>query len=167
MDEVLLILTDNRACVASIIRTYYTWQMFESYDLSWGLGPMGLCAWAEVSIGIMAGCLPSLPRFLKHVGPKIYRCICGTGSGRGSNAVPHPPRSDTVDRVKTPFAKYGFGTSVSDPLDDLSIPSPQPHNVYLILGGVDASPLREMNLSATVGQPGGTATARDALEYGQ
>ena len=159
-------LTDDSACVASILRTYHTWRALEHYDKSWNLGFLELWSWAELSIGIIVGCLPSLPKFFRHVGPKFHR-VCGTRSGHESSAVPHPPRPDTLHRVKRPFAKYGFGPSVSDPLDDPNIQGPHLHDKYFILDEFDASPPREMNLSATVGQPGGTATARDALEYRQ
>ncbi len=33
---------------------------------------MGLWAYAEISIGIIVSCLPVLPKFFTHVGPKIY-----------------------------------------------------------------------------------------------
>ena len=161
MHEVWLILVDDSACVASIVRTYYSWRMFESYDTSWELGPVGLWSFAELSIGIMVGCLPSLPRFFQHVGPKIYRCIGVIGSERKSSAVSHSPMLNALDRAKRPFAKYGFRSTISGPSDDSTIPRAQVHDKYFILDDIDASSTRVLR------QSGGTATARDFSEYGQ
>lgn len=33
---------------------------------------MGLWTWAELTTGILVSCLPVVPRFFQHVGPKLY-----------------------------------------------------------------------------------------------
>ena len=161
MDDILLTLTDDSACIASILRTCYIWQVFNPYDVSWELAPVALWTWVELSIGIIVGCLPSLPKFFQYIGPKIYRSGPGTASGRENVAASYPPRSNILNRVKRPFDKYGFGSSVSDPSDDPSIPRAQLHDKYFTLDEFDASPSRGLTLSTTAGQPGATTTARD------
>ena len=61
-----------RACVTSIVRTYYTWKIVQSSDITYNLCIMGLWAYAEISIGIIVSCLPVLPKFFNHFGPRIY-----------------------------------------------------------------------------------------------
>ena len=166
MEEVSLIPTGDSACLASILRTYHIWQQFNTYDASWQLGRLAPWTWAELSIGIVVGCLPSLPKFFGHIGPKIYRRVSGTGSGREINAA-HVPKSKALNKVKRPFGKYGFGSIVSDPSDNPNIPRAQLHDRYLVLDEFDASPPRDPFGSATAGQPGGAVTARDRIEYGE
>lgn len=152
--------------MTSILRSYYTWQTVETLDTSWDLLPMGLWTWAELSIGIIVGCLPALPKFFQHVGPKIYRSLSGTGPGRGSSAAPNAPKLNVLAKVKRPFAKYEVGLSVSDSWNDAS--NSRAHDEYFILGEVDASLPQATTLSTPILCPGqDIATARDDLEYGE
>lgn len=63
----------SRACVASILRTYYTFRIAQGPDVTFNIVVMGLGATAELSIGVVVSCLPVLPRFVRHFGPKITR----------------------------------------------------------------------------------------------
>ena len=64
-----------RACITSIIRTYYTWKVVKSSDFSYNIIVMGIWTYAELTIGIIVSCLPVLPRFFNHIGPKIYEIL--------------------------------------------------------------------------------------------
>lgn len=63
------------ACVTSVTRTYYTWKVVEEPDTSYNIVMMGLWTLAEVATGVIVCCLPVLPRFLRHAGPKVYRAF--------------------------------------------------------------------------------------------
>ncbi|KAL8832272.1 MAG: hypothetical protein Q9191_000371 [Dirinaria sp. TL-2023a] len=58
-------------CASSILRTYYTWKLFESRDLSYYMVQMGLWAYAELATGVIISCLPIIPRFFQELRPKI------------------------------------------------------------------------------------------------
>lgn len=166
INEVLLIITENSACVTSILRTYYTWRTVESSDTSWELLPMGLWTWAELSIGIIVGCLPALPKFFQHIGPKIHGSISGAGPGSESCPATDTSKAKVLARVKRPFAKYGVGPSVSDSWNDPYSPRAQLHDDYLVLDGFEGSLPQAKIFSARAESPGqGTATAREELEY--
>ncbi|KAL8860206.1 MAG: hypothetical protein Q9178_003470 [Gyalolechia marmorata] len=59
------------ACITSIVRTYYTSES-ETGDVSYKLIIMGLWTWAELTAGILVSCLPVVPRFFQHIGPRVY-----------------------------------------------------------------------------------------------
>ena len=63
------------ACVASILRTYYTWRLVNSSDMSYWLIPMGLWGDAELSTGVFISCLPVLPKFFQQIAPKIWKTL--------------------------------------------------------------------------------------------
>ena len=166
INEVLLILTENSACVTSILRTYYTWRTVKSSDTSWELLLMGLWSWAELSIGIIVGCLPALSKFFQHIGPKIHGSISGVLPGSEPCAAMDTSKAKALARVKKPFAKYGVGASVSDSWNDPYSPSAQLHDDYLVLDSFDGSLSQAKVFRATAEGPGqGTATAREELEY--
>ena len=165
-NEVMPLLTENSACVTSVLRTYYTWQTVETHDTSWELLPMGLWTWAELSTGIIVGCLPTLPKFFQHIGTKIHRSKSGTGSGRESSAATDAHSTNILAKVKRPFAKYGVGPSVCDSWNDPYSANAQLHDEYLSLDGFD--PPLSQAFSASTGCPGqGITTVRNDLEYGE
>ena len=154
--------------MASILRTYYTWQLTASGDIAWELIPMGLWTWTEISVGIIVGCLPALPKFFHHIGPKIYRSSSGRGLGRESSIANSAPKGNVLIREKGSFAKYGAGPSVSDPWNYPHASPAQLHEGYLVLDEFDAWPPRETTSNIETEWPGqGIATTRDDLEHGQ
>lgn len=166
-DRVLLMLIQPSACVASILRTYYTWQTVESPDTSWELIPMGYWTWAELSVGIIVGCLLTLPRFLGHIGPKFCRST-GNGPDRGSEGVTNAPKVKVPARVNRPFAKFGVGPSVFDSWNDHHTTHGQLQDGYLALDEIDTPLPLAMTISASVQHSGlGAAIARDDLECGK
>ena len=62
----------HSACITSILRAYYAAKTTQSHDISYNLGKMSLWSYAEVAIGTMVCCLPTLPKFFRHFGPKLY-----------------------------------------------------------------------------------------------
>ena len=53
----------NSDCFAAIMRTYYTWQLTDSSDVSWNISLMSMWTWIEMSFGILVASLPVTPRF--------------------------------------------------------------------------------------------------------
>ena len=169
INEVLLILTENSACVTSILRTYYTWQTVEASDTSWELLPMGFWTWAELSVGIIVGCLPALPKFFQHIGPRFYRSLSWNSSGGKSSAATNTPQLNVLARVKRPFAKYGVTPSVSDSWIDPYISRTQLRDEYLVLDGFDPAVPQVATIIAPTECYSGEVitTVRNDLEYGQ
>ena len=164
----MLILTENSACIASILRTYYTWQTVEARDTSWELLPMGYWTWTELSIGIIVGCLPTMPKFFQHIGPKIRRRLLRTGSETRPSAEADTPRANVLVRFQRPFAKYGLGLSVSDSRNESSISRAQPRSEYLVLDGLELSASQASCFGVETGYQGkAIATVREDLEYGE
>ena len=54
-------------------------------DISYNIIVMGLWTLAEIAAGIIISCLPVLPRFLRHAGPKVYRAF-SVGSKSSSSS---------------------------------------------------------------------------------
>ena len=162
MREALLMVTANSACVTSILRSYYTWRTIESPDTSWELLPMGLWAWAELSIGMIVVCLPVFPKFFNHIGTKVHRGSPGSGPARESSAAAKSPKVKLLARVKRPFA------SVSDSWNGQYSPRTQLHDEYVSLDGFDTPPPHVKALDTPTGWPGqGIATVREDLENAQ
>ncbi|APA06824.1 hypothetical protein sscle_02g015940 [Sclerotinia sclerotiorum 1980 UF-70] len=53
------------ACTASVLRLYETLHLGGTLDKTYGLVPILLWSIAEINIGIICGCLPILPSFIK------------------------------------------------------------------------------------------------------
>ena len=61
--------------MTSILRTWYTFRINRSEDVSYNLTLLGLWTWAETTIGTLVACLPVLPRFVQHIWPKILSLV--------------------------------------------------------------------------------------------
>lgn len=62
----------SRACVTSILRTYYTWKILNSPDVSYNVVIMGYWTIAEITTGIVVSCLPVMPKFFHHYTSKLH-----------------------------------------------------------------------------------------------
>ncbi|KAF7513246.1 hypothetical protein GJ744_010642 [Endocarpon pusillum] len=60
------------ACVTSILRTYYTWKIVKSPEVSYNFAIMGYWTIAEITTGIVVSCLPVMPKFFHHYTSKFY-----------------------------------------------------------------------------------------------
>lgn len=59
------------ACVSSIMRMVNNIKFSTTDDVTFQLTPVALWTLAEITSGIVAGCLPVLPAFFRHFRPKI------------------------------------------------------------------------------------------------
>ena len=129
---------------------------------------MALSTWAELSIGIIVGCLPTLPKFLQHTGTKYHLIFSGSGAGRAASAVALPPKANVPPSARRLFGKYGIGQSITDSWNDSDMPRSQHREEYHVLNGFDATPMQAEHLNRPIGWSGRQiATAREDLEYAQ
>lgn len=150
-----------RVRLTSIMRTYSAWRFVESPDISYELGRFGLWSTAELAVGIITGCLPTMPKFVQHVGLKLHGAFSTTGSTPASDSS-KTFASTTLTRIKTPFGKHSTGLGTSDA--DTSPYASQPHGKYCMLDELGASQHQE-NRDPIPRPSGGAATRRDYLEY--
>ena len=156
--------------MTSIVRTYYSFP--KSSDKTYVLELMGLWAWAELTIGIIVGCLPVMPKFFQHIGPKVYKTL-SFGSkneispAHGLKETHKTAKANAFTKIQRPFAKYVV-PSVSDSLTDPYSPQTRLHDDYLTLDKLKSS-LPHVLIARETTQPSGVINVikRDDLEYGQ
>ncbi|MCJ1449718.1 hypothetical protein MMC28_000046 [Mycoblastus sanguinarius] len=159
------------ACLTSILRTYYTWRVVESPDISYNIIIMGIWAYVEVTIGIIISCLPILPRFVQHFGPRIHgrffrksKSWSSFGNRTGSSIIRE--RAETSAKIKKPTTRIG-DTLLSDHWDHPYHPSAEIEGEYITLDDYDKMPPRKGATSeSTPKMAKGTATRREGLENG-
>ena len=162
------------ACITSILRTYYTWKIAQSPDVSYNMVPMGMWTYAELSTGIVISCLPVIPKFFQHVGPKVssafsLRFKSTTGPGHESSS--RQP-SDTVraENLKLPSFKHTFTSFVTNTEKDTDHEMCQqtlPKGEYVMLHEDLAVSRRDPSSREVIqAPPSRLATARDDLERG-
>ena len=153
----------------SIMRTYYMWQLAESSDKSYMIAVFGLWSDAELSVGVLIGCFPVIPRFLQFVGPKISQAIRSRAKpardlGQNLGNKSKTNNINTLTVIKNPFAKYKVGLSIVDSGLD---PHANIHGEYYIMNGSEASHSQETTAFAQIQVPNAqVATKREDLEYG-
>ena len=151
--------------MASIVRAYYTWVVVRDPDLSYGLVITCFCASAELTIGIIVGSLPVMPKFLKHVSVNVSKALSFASksaikSAQELEGESNAPKANTMASIKRAFAKYKAGSDVTGSWGDLHYPRAENHGEYLTLTEFEPSSLQPRSLG------GGTATKREDLEYG-
>ncbi|KAL9004004.1 MAG: hypothetical protein Q9188_003166, partial [Gyalolechia gomerana] len=110
------------ACVTSIVRTYYT-STLDDRNVSYVLIIMGQWIWGEMAAGILIGCLPVMPRFFQHIGPKVYtslksNIITGSifaGRSRSTGIVSEYEFNEPSTR---PLKKHSSESNFFDKLDE-------------------------------------------------
>ena len=65
------------------MRTYYTWRLTESTDISWNVALMGMWTWIEMSFGVVVASLPVTPRFYQFCKQKASK-LATNSRERGS-----------------------------------------------------------------------------------
>ncbi|KAM0803779.1 hypothetical protein BDR22DRAFT_697172 [Usnea florida] len=138
------------ACVASILRAYYTWVVHRDTDKSYSLSFLNICAAAEFAIAIMIGCLPIMPKFLQHASVKVAKAL--------------PFASKTRSK-----SRQGFGQEsqdVTDSWSDLYHLRAQNHGDYLTPTEFGAPSLQATESLQPCSRGGGIATRREDLEHG-
>lgn len=152
----------------SIMRTYYIWQLVESPDKSYRFGAFGLWSDAELSVGVIIGCFPVMPRFFQHVRSKVYEAVSFRSKstdtfGHDPKDRSKTPKADVLTQIKSPFAKYKAGSSILRTYDD---PYIQPHREYYTLDESGASQRQAATAFDPMQVPNaGIATRREDLEY--
>ncbi len=158
--------------MTSILRTYYSFQVSKSSDKTYNLQLMGLWAWAELAIGIIVGCLPVMPRFFQHIGPKVYQTLSfgfknEISPAHGLKDAHKKAKANAFTKIQRPFATY-IRPSVSRSLTDTYSPETQFHDDCLTLDKLESSLPQVFIAHETVHPPGVIiATRRNDLDYGQ
>lgn len=91
------------ACVISIVRSYLTFKIVKSHDVSYNLIMMGFWTYAEIAIGIIISCLPVLPRLFQTFGPRIYSAF----SFRSKTSGVTQSETQASKFVHTPVKRMG------------------------------------------------------------
>lgn len=134
--------------------------MIRSPDISYNVIVIGLWSWAEMTTGVIISCLPAMPRFFQHVGPKVYSAFYGE---------PILPSGSKSDPRSTQGQTKNFQRALSKPKGS-DIYSSQNHrkDEYVALSELDMAPLREDRTSDWLPtQNNGIVTSRDELEKGR
>jgi len=71
----MLTIWRHSACAISILGTYYRRVVENSHDQSYDLVVFGQWTEAEVIVGFVLSCVPIMPKFFQHVGPKLYATL--------------------------------------------------------------------------------------------
>ena len=151
-----------RACLTSIMRTYSTWRFVESPDKSYEFGRFGLWSMAELAVGIITGCLPVMPKFFQHVGPKTHSVFSTTRVTPASDSS-KTFSSTTLKKSNILFGKHSTGLGTSNA--ETSPYASQPHGEYCMLDEFGASQ-HQVDRNSIAVPSGGAATRRDDLEHG-
>ncbi|KAM0798522.1 hypothetical protein BDR22DRAFT_808975 [Usnea florida] len=162
------------ACITSILRTYYTWKIVQSPDISYNMVPMGMWTYAELSTGIVISCLPVIPRFFQHIGPKLSSAFTLRSKYTKDSGieVASTTPSDKVraEKLKLPSFKHTFTSivSITEKNNDHELESQQslPKGEYVKLHGDAAFPRRNTSKELNPIPAARLATARDDLESG-
>ena len=155
--------------MTSILRTYYTWIVVKSPDITYNIAKMGLWAYAEISIGIIVSCLPVFPKFFNHIGPKVYATF-SLGSSSTTLLRQKPPsdntnKTNTSSGIRRPFTKRNGGNSVPETWNDSNHSKTELKGEYITLDEYDMQQPRTSNLDGlTSTLADGSPTRREELE---
>lgn len=138
--------------------------------------PMGMWTYAELSIGIVISCLPVIPKFFQHIGPKVSSALTLRSKSRGNRFGNESASSSPSDKVraksklKLPSIKDAF-TSVESNTEkdnDNEIYSQHrlPKREYVQLHETMAIPKRDATRELIQMPAAKLATRRDDLEGG-
>ena len=163
--------------MTSILRTYYAWQIVQSRDISYNVVKMGFWTYAEIAIGTIVSCMPVLPKFFRHFGPRLYATFAskfkpGSSSPRPrsrSSVVIEKPRNSAESSEKLFTKGSQEETGISEVWNQAYHPAAKvKDDEYLSLDGYDAVlPRRDTASEPAPRLAKGTATRRDDLERGQ
>ncbi len=155
------------------MRTYYTGKLITSPDLSYNLIAMGLWTNAEIGVGIIVSCLPMLPRFCKHVSPKVKDSLSFRCKGE---TITRPKSGFAVaDGMKIPvslkrhFAKSHIATIAPKIWNHPDTPTARLGDADILVNVHDSSkpPQRELASESIQTRAEGPITRQEDLEMGQ
>ncbi len=147
--------------MTAIIRTYWAWRIVDSSDKSYMFVPFGLWSEAELSAGVIVGCLPVMPKFFQHAGLKVHTVFSSQFKSGGRSVK---SKIGGLTKIKGFLIKHS--TELSTYKSD-GHQGPQLHGEYLTPDQSTASQPRTQTAYATIQAPRvWTATRRDDLECG-
>ena len=156
-----------RACITSILRTYYTWKIINSPDITYNMIIMGLWAYAEITIGIVVSCLPVVPKFFKHIGPKIYATF-SLGSMPGTLLRPKlrsTDKTNTSSRIRQHFTKRSGGNRIPETWNDSYHSKVELKGEYITLDEYDMRQSKSSTMNGlTRTLADGSATRHEGLD---
>ena len=160
------------ACVTSIFRTYYSFQVSKSSDKTYNLELMGLWSWAELTIGIIVGCLPVMAKFFQHASARVSKILSFRYKNEISPAQDvktrdETPKANGFTKIQRPFTRH-VRSSMSESSSDPYSPQARLRGDYLTPDNFVSS-LPNATTADEPNQPSGViiATRREDLEYGQ
>ena len=162
--------------MTSILRTYYTWKIYKSEDISYNMVIMGFWTWAEIAIGITVSSLPVLPKFFKHFGPRIRWSLLSRyrfGSKSESSSLPGDPTAKTKTKTKVAgvLAKRTEGMGTCELWKNSNSIKTHATGDYITLDDFERQPTVPSRTfitdEITGSKESGTATIRDDLERGR
>lgn len=106
-----LLIWDNSDCFAAIMRTYYTWQLTESIDVSWNIAFMAMWTWIEMSFGILVASLPVSPRFYQFIKQRLSILMTGSGKKRVSTFTESENTRATSEGASISLSSVGHAKS--------------------------------------------------------
>lgn len=170
----ILMLVCLSACITSILRTYYTWKIAQSPDLSYNIVPMGMWSCAELATGIVISCLPVIPKFFQHVGPKVSKALTLRSKSTGDSGNRSTPAAPSVQVRAEKLKLPGFSTFTSllsntekDTDHEMSDQETLPQEEYIQLHGEMTIPRCDSTKELIqMAAPVKLATTRDDLEKG-
>ena len=135
---------------------------------------MGMWTYAELSTGIVISCLPVIPKFFQHVGPKVHSALTlrskPTQNSDSKSASATPSEKVRAEKLKLPSFKHTFASVVSktekDNDHELYSQETLPKGEYVQLHEEVATPSRDATRELIQTSPTKLATTRDDLERG-
>ena len=127
-------------------------------------GPFGLWSMAELTVGVITGCLPVMPRFFKHVGSKVLYTFSPPSepsSSSGHDLRSKIFKSTPLAKIKPAFVRHSAGLTTSD--SDI-YPYARHPGEYYPLSEVEA-PQHQADRDPFPQSGIGVATRRNDLEY--
>jgi hypothetical protein len=82
------------------LRTYYTSKIASSPDVTYNVIIMGLWTWAEITTGIIVSCLPVIPKFFQHFGPRVYQTLFSSSSKSDTGLGPKSESTDAKNKIE-------------------------------------------------------------------
>ena len=135
---------------------------------------MGMWTYAELSTGIVISCLPVIPRFFQHFGPKVHSALAlrskPTKDSDNKSASATPSDKVRAEKLRLPSFKHTFASVVSktekDNDHELYSQETLPKGEYAQLHEEMAIPSRDATRELIQTSPTKLATTRDDLEKG-
>lgn len=158
--------------MTSIVRTYYSFQVPKTSDRTYKLELMGLWGWAELTIGIIVGCLPVMPKFIHHIAGQISRTFSpksrdGVRAAYGQINRNEPSKANAITKIHGPFANH-VGENMLESSTDMYSPHARLFGEYLTSDNFESLSLSAVKIYEPIHTPSIViSNRRDDLEYGE